>query len=484
MLTGNNGILAKARKAKEETEVAKYYEKIELIRNEMRMKKENYEPPTLAEMQTEFDENQKEWVANTEIKQEEGILQLKTKEGYIFYITEDGTEYKGKIVDATEPNIEAKNTDTSQITRKTNIPLEELFEITWGSDGTGEVEYSITGNLNFKNRNFTSKEITNLSDLELGNYTITCKITSPSNQTKTATKDNVKVIKLATNSVTNASNNNVEASAIYSEYDLAYFRDLVNNGQANINGKLMNDINLSNVCSESIGSWLPIGEYNSTDEMDGLGEEAKTYYAGIFDGNQKIVENIYINNTNLYRQGLFSILKENGTIKNLTTTGNISSYKTAGGIVGLIANGEVTNCENRVTIIGEHQIGGISGFLALGSIKDSTNIASIEAGRMAGGIIGRVEHSNAIVENCYNTARIKATGGIVFGEGDTIKTSFSGGIAGYSIGKINKCLNTGEISGEEAANGGITGRNIRNSFLLLQFWKCNRKVGSRRNCRK
>ena len=37
--------------------------------------------------------------------------------------------------------------------------------------------------------------------------------------------------------------------------------------QFDINGKLMNNINLSNVCSSQEGSWTPIGEYNSMSAM-------------------------------------------------------------------------------------------------------------------------------------------------------------------------------------------------------------------------
>ena len=222
MLTGENGILKKAMNAKEETQIKGYYEKIELIRNELRLEKENYLPPSIAEMKEEFDKNQTDWVASTEIKTIDGIetLELITKEGYIFHITETKTEYKGKgeIVDtsalkredalkleivgegtnggklvqitdmsgvdyykieyaidntegnwtniesgknvdvgasstiyarlsygtskgvivslsieATAPTIVAKNTDTSQIVRKSQTPLVELFEITWGS---------------------------------------------------------------------------------------------------------------------------------------------------------------------------------------------------------------------------------------------------------------------------------------------------------------------------------------------------------------
>ena len=72
------------------------------------------------------------------------------------------------------------------------------------------------------------------------------------------------------------SNPTVVANAIYSEYNLAYFRDLVNGGQTTLNGKVMNDLNLSKVCGTTIGNWKPIG--NTKDKLD---EKTHVKYNGI-----------------------------------------------------------------------------------------------------------------------------------------------------------------------------------------------------------
>lgn len=428
MLTGENGLLRKALKAKEETEIQGYYEKIEMIRTELRLNNQNYKPPTLEQMQKEFDNNQKSWVERTEMKKPEQVyekietLELQTKEGYIFHINANGTIYKGKgeikdtsdlekedallleklgdgenggklvritdmsgkdyyeieyqinstegewtkiksgetvevypsqtiharltfgsnkgtivslSIDATAPQIVVKEEiDTSNYVRKTPNELAKLFQITWGSDGQGEIEYQVTGKLKYKERpfqiSFNSKdaETIGLGDLELGDYTITCTVTAPSSKTATATKQNIAVTNLATTSVTNESNNSVNAYAIYSEYDLAYFRDLVNKEkQFTINGKLMDNINLSKVCSSQEGDWTPIGEYDSSNAL--AMEDAKNYYNGIFDGTNKKIENLYINTTTPYRQSLFSILNKDGIIKNLDISGEITAVNTA-----------------------------------------------------------------------------------------------------------------------------------------------------------
>lgn len=583
-LTGENGLLKKAIKAKEETEIKGYHEKIELVRTEVRLQKENYEPPTIAELQKEFDEKQTEWVASTEIKQLEGIekLELKTKEGYIFYITETDTEYRGKgevvdtsalkredalnlkivgegenggkivqitdlsgvdyykieytindregnwvliesgktvevepsstiyarliyetnkgvmvslSIEATEPKVIAKDTDMSQVVRKTQIPLVDLFEITWGSDGTGIVEYTISGNLSFKNTSYTSTEVSNVSELEVGNYEVTCKVTSPSNKIQTATKQNVKVTKLANTTVTNASNNEVAANAIYSEYDLAYFRDLVNGGQVAINGKLMNDINLINVCSVDRGSWIPIGVYNSNSTLASI-LEAEIYYNGILDGNNNTISNVYINNAALYRQGLFSILNSEGILKNINVAGNINAYQNIGGLVAY-NGGKIVNCENNTTIKGTNLVGGIAGTNE-GIIEEVSNQGSIKAKNKVGGIVGQIiqplntkdtivknsnntgivdgevyvggiagnnEYNKATIDSCYNLGKVRASGYVV--DSANIKNSYAGGIVGANSGVVQKCYNelilhgaaVNTTEGMYGCVGGIVGAN-------------------------
>ena len=509
----------KAIKAKEETQIRGYQEKIELIRNELRLENENYEPPSLAQMKDEFDKNQTNWVAETEIKQVDGIetLELKTKEGYIFHITMTGTKYKGKgeivdtsalerkdalkleivgdgsnggklvqitdlsgvdyytieyqigskegnwqtiksgekvevgvgltiyarlsyetnkgvivklSIDASAPTVETKNTDTSQLVRKTQMPLADLFEITWASDGTGEIEYQVTGNLNFKNTDFNSTQINDLAELEIGNYTVTCKVTSPSNKTATATKQNVKVTKLASTSVTNASNNNVTANAIYSEYDFAYFRDLVNGGQNTINGKWMNDINLANVCSASIGNW-----------------EAIRTYQGILDGDNKRIDHVYIQSSST-EQGIFGYI-ENATIKNVALgTGNITGANKVGGLVGYAKNSTIDNITNHSTEVSATVTYSEGGINYVSDYGRNVAVYEIADAYSLGGIIGKAEDTN--VKNATNHVNItgQETASVV------------GGIVGYAKSEseyqIYHCVNHGQIT-NSSRMGGIVG---------------------------
>ena len=175
----------------------------------------------------------------------------------------------------------------------------------------------LRGNLNFKSQSVTETQKSNLAELELGEYSITCEVTSPSNQTASAKKD----VKVTTLAITEVEDNNKKqtAKAIYSEYDLAYFRDLVNQeGEVSNNAKIMNAIDLSKVCNKTVGSWSSIGT------------NAKKY-KGIFEGNS--INSIFID-TNESGKGLFGYI-ENATIKNIVLeNGSISAQYEVGGVVG------------------------------------------------------------------------------------------------------------------------------------------------------
>lgn len=152
---GENGILAKTKIAREEMEIAQYIEKIDFIKTGLQMQNENYKRPSKEEIKTELDsDKQKDWVIQTGYVQDEGIekLILKTKEEYIFYITEERTEYKGKKeVSVPTRNLEviAKQIDTNNWIRKESMTLADLFDIIWGSAGTGTVEYVVTRKFRF-----------------------------------------------------------------------------------------------------------------------------------------------------------------------------------------------------------------------------------------------------------------------------------------------------------------------------------------------
>ena len=192
--------------------------------------------------------------------------------------------------------------------------------------------------------------------------------------------------------------------------NLAAFRDYVNLGNTAICGKLTQDIDLSTVCGDGIGSWEPIGNN-------------KYKYKGTFDGNKHSVVGLYIKRTDVHNQGLFGYFM--GDVENLHVSGNIWVEDTSPDI------GNNAYC-----------VGGIAGFVESGKISNSSYSGKVYSnGDQIGGITSQV-FDNAEVSNCWSDAEV--------GGGTTC-----GGIVGILGGKdcsITNCLFTGTTSGKSYVN--------------------------------
>ena len=268
--------------------------------------------------------------------------------------------------------------------------------------------------------------------------------------------------------------------------ELAWFRDYVNGtigdeGEAagtthpSASAKLIADIDLSEFCHAKDAakntdelSWTPIG--NSGNK-----------YQGTFDGNGKIIRNLYINATSNYA-GFFGYA-DAGCIKNITfdnakvnSTGNftgilagfeelciIENIKTlpncsvdgtnnVGGIAG-DANGNIGNCENHAMVKGAYYVGGIVGdyYISDKSITSCANYGVVTGtGNRVGGIVG--SFSSGTIQNSANY-------------GDVTGTFNVGNLIGYAqICNLNNVLGTGNVTAtSNMGQAGLLVGNIRNS---------------------
>ena len=255
---------------------------------------------------------------------------------------------------------------------------------------------------------------------------------------------------------------------------LLWFRDTVNDVSADIDAKLMNDIDLSDGGSPS--HWPPIGKYISGDIWD-------NGYAGSFDGGGFTVSGYIVTSADVVSAddsgnlaaGFFGLVGQSADIRGLTVGGVVSVdisgntdkiyYIHAGGIAG-VSIGTITNCDNSGKISASggkfNNAGGIAGSNA-GTITDCTNNCAIAAygGHLsehdyAGGIIGY--NMDARITNCANSGDVSASGDYKI---------CAGGIAGYNeyvyeyeYSTITNCANSGDVSasgGSDNYAGGIAG---------------------------
>ena len=217
-------------------------------------------------------------------------------------------------------------------------------------------------------------------------------------------------------------------------------------------------------------------------------------FTGTFDGDGHTISGLYLNAGNLgptdQGLGLFTMVGEGGTVKNLAVEGVIDCSKRQldrpiGGIVGKNNGGTISNCTSIVDITAsvDSNVGGIVGSSDSGTIENCHNTGSIDVTCSSsdigiGGIVGQT--SNGTVKTCENTGNVTVdhctgTGGIVgyAVRGSKVSNcrnsgsidgneSKTGGIVGENYGAVLKCYNTGDVCSDGTA-GGITGRNVSDS---------------------
>ena len=230
--------------------------------------------------------------------------------------------------------------------------------------------------------------------------------------------------------------------------ELAWFRDQVNSGNNRVSATLTEDIDLVEFCHAADGttytdelSWTPI-----------------TWFQGTFDGNGKTISNLYINATSNYT-GFFGYAYV-GSIKNITFDN--ARVKNTGGYNFGILVGNAGSCiiENIKTLAncsveGENYVGGIAG-VANGNISNCENRATVKGIRYLGGVVAA--YSGNSITSCANY-------GVVTGSGESV-----GGIAGYfNSGTIQNSANYGDVTGTD---------NVGNLIGLAEECNLNNVLGT------
>ncbi len=241
----------------------------------------------------------------------------------------------------------------------------------------------------------------------------------------------------------------------------------------------------------------------------GIGTSSKKF-SGKFDGNNKKIT-VTIVQQSMSNVGVFGYATSDAVIENLTVageiatgysagatirncvneaeimTGSTSAYGTygTGGIAGVYVNTDKTgvhaveNCVNKgeikagytsATGISKISFGGIIGAVynssrnvTVSGCRNEGSINEVPSSAGVAGIVGYIYTSEVALEDCVNRGDISAMG--------TGSNGYNGvgGIAGYyaghsandAVNTVERCENTGNISGRDAsyaATGGIVGQ--------------------------
>jgi uncharacterized repeat protein (TIGR02543 family) len=177
--------------------------------------------------------------------------------------------------------------------------------------------------------------------------------------------------------------------------------------------------------------WLPIGDNTNR-------------FKGKFDGNNKVINGLFIDRNSNDCQGLFGYIDEGGEIKNFELTNvYVNGYDYVGGVAGIIELATVTNVSVNGEILGNQYIGGIAGS-SNSSIESCSSVCDISGGSWyTGGLLGWNETTGTVVKSWSNST--------------ILAQDFAGGLVGKNDGDIEYSYCNGSVSGEPNVNGGVGG---------------------------
>ncbi len=251
---------------------------------------------------------------------------------------------------------------------------------------------------------------------------------------------------------------------------------------SDVNELSSNIILAADITLTGANNWIPLGNEENP-------------YTGIFNGNEKTITGLHINNGSENYQGLVGNLVGYGMVKDLTLADSkITGFSYVGGVAGYtknkcsIINVTVKDCE----INGSLSVGGVVGdakgdVTISGAMLLDSKVRSWEGN--VGGIVGSThlsvyESLPVKIENCLvqsnagKTVTIDASnrnaggivghnsGGLIFGckviNGGVLTVSaknFAGGISGTSENHIIACLVSEVNVTASSSAGGIVGNN-------------------------
>ena len=174
------------------------------------------------------------------------------------------------------------------------------------------------------------------------------------------------------------------------------------------------------------GYYKQSADITLTNEHTAIGNSSNTSFQGVYDGDNKVIKGLLINQAKGTYQGLFGRAYQ-ATIKNVIIENcDITAKKYVGGICGYASETTISNCK------------------VSGAIKTADGVD----GMYHGGIGGCI--NDKPISSCVNTASVK---------GNNSKSQYYGGIVGeVSWTNINDCFNAGIVEGTLYV-GSIVGSN-------------------------
>ncbi|MFH2138803.1 MAG: GLUG motif-containing protein [Candidatus Omnitrophota bacterium] len=180
----------------------------------------------------------------------------------------------------------------------------------------------------------------------------------------------------------------------------------------------------------------------------GLGFAPVGTFTGTFDGQNYVVDGLYISRTGVNEVGLFGAVGSGGIVENLGMTNHdIFARSSVGSIVGS-NSGTVRNCYADGDVSGQGDVGGFIGANG-GTIIDCYSAGTVSATATTGwtgvgGFVGIQYQDTGTIANSYSSANVTSNSSMYQ----------TGGLVGINRNSITSSYSTGTISVNSGSNGG------------------------------
>ena len=197
-------------------------------------------------------------------------------------------------------------------------------------------------------------------------------------------------------------------------------------------------------------------------------------FGGIFDGGGHTVSGLTLTAAGS-AVGLFRYIQDGAVVRNLSVAGTVApaGSKSQVGILAGSNYGMILDCSVSGSVTGTTEVGGIAGVNeAEGEIRRCRSAAAVTGDHFTGGICGS---NKGTLNNCENTGNVNTHSVEVSHDIEDITLDGleninsaenvavhmdTGGVSGYSEGKIYYCVNSGTVGYQHVGYnvGGIVGR--------------------------
>ncbi|UXD86378.1 hypothetical protein [Thalassolituus hydrocarboniclasticus] len=215
---------------------------------------------------------------------------------------------------------------------------------------------------------------------------------------------------------------------------------------------------------------------------DPVGSSPNPTFGVVFDGNNHVIRNLYINRPETDNVGLFGHVYW-GKVYNLAVAGpqtSVTGKNNVGILIGLITKGEVTHVSTAGQVQGGVNVGGLIGrFAPESGVRNTASFcysgASVTGNTYSGGLIGSIVDNN--ITECFATGGVsgaEVAGGLIgiaqnvsirntYASGDvSATTGFAAGLVGASRTTMNiySSYAMGKVTAPE---GAVTGGLVASS---------------------